>query len=160
MPRLLITGVSGFLGWNLFRSLRDRFEVVGTYSAHPPPAEGGRFLRLDLRDPMATEKSILEIAPNIVIHAAALTSPALCMADRFLAWETNVLGTVNIARMARKINARLLYISTDRVFDGKRSWYTEDDPPAPLGYYETTKLAGEEQVRAIVPNALIVRLPL
>jgi dTDP-4-dehydrorhamnose reductase len=160
MPRLLITGASGFLGWNLLLHSRERYEVVGTYSSHPPPDGMGRFLRLDLRDPEATERVIRETAPAIVIHAAAITSPALCMSQPDLARDVNLRGTVNIIHAVREIDARLLYTSTDRVFDGRRGWYTEEDTPAPLGCYEANKLAGEREIRKTIPGAVIVRLPL
>lgn len=159
-PRLLITGVSGFLGWNLFLCLRERYEVIGTYSSHPPPGGAGRFLPLDVRDGGATARLAREISPEIVIHAAAVTSPALCAARPELARAINFLGTVNVLRAARAVGARLLYTSTDRVFDGRRGWYTEDDAPHPLGPYEANKLAGEREIGKALPEALLARLPL
>jgi len=156
----LITGVSGFLGWNLLGYFREGYEAIGTYASLPPGGETGRFIRLDIRDPEATSRVIRETGPAIVIHAAAVTSPALCMSRPDLARDVNLLGTANIIRAVREIGARLLYTSTDRVFDGRRGWYTEEDAPAPLGCYEANKLAGEKEIEKTIPGAVIVRLPL
>ncbi len=158
--KILITGVTGFLGWNLFRHLADRFSVTGTYGRHRPRRPGLTAARLDLRDREAAGKIISRFSPETVIHCAALTSPAACLADPELAREINTAGTESIARAARGIGARLIYISTDRVFDGKKGRYREDDLPNPLGPYGRSKLAGEKLVLKIAPGSLVLRLPL
>ncbi len=159
-PKILITGVSGFLGWNLFGYLRDRYTLAGTFARHRPGLDGGTAVRLDLRDPAAAGEIFREFSPGVVIHCAAVTSPAACLADPELAREVNVRGTERVARAARATGARLIYISTDRVFDGKKGSYREDDPARPLGPYGRSKLAGEELAREIVPGSLVLRLPL
>ena len=157
---ILITGVSGFLGWNLFHYLSGRFPVIGTYGRHRPGLPAGTAYPLDLRDPEAAGKIGRETGPGVIIHCAAVTSPAACLADPGTAREVNTEGTERIARAARETGARLIYISTDRVFDGRKGDYREDDPPNPLGPYGKSKLAGERLVRRIVPRHLVLRLPL
>ncbi len=160
MRKILITGISGFLGWNLFQRLRGSFPVVGTYSRHRPRLPEEAVRALDLRDPGAAETVCREISPSVIVHCAALTSPAACLRDPGLAREVNTGGTERIARAARRIGARLIYISTDRVFDGRKGDYREEDAPNPLGPYGQSKLAGEELVREILPGHPILRLPL
>ncbi len=160
MKRILITGVSGFLGYNLFNFLKGRFRVKGTFHRHSLPGEGEEAVFLDLRDKTAVEKLASEFQPEIVIHTAAVTSPAECRKDPETAQAVNVAGTVHIAEASARTGSRLIYTSTDRVFDGLRGNYNEDDPPNPLGRYGKTKLRGESEVGRIAPNSLILRLPL
>ena len=160
MKRVLITGVSGFLGYNLFDFLKDRCRVKGTFHHHPLPGKDERSVSLDLRDKTAVEKLCSEFRPEIVIHTAAITSPAECQKAPETARAVNVGGTVHIAEVSVKAGSRFIYTSTDRVFDGSRGDYREDDPPNPLGCYGKTKLQGEKEVGRIVPNSLIIRLPL
>lgn len=160
--RILITGISGFLGWNIFQYLhrREGFRLFGAYHRHRPPLGAEEAGELDIRDRKAAEKLIGGWAPEVIIHCAAVTSPAACLKNPRLAEEINLGGTETIARAARAAGARMIYISTDRVFDGKKGDYREDDPTGPLGPYGQTKLAGEELVRRIVPDHLVLRLPL
>ncbi len=160
MKKLLITGVSGFLGWNLFHFLAGRYSLLGTYGRHRVESGAGETAALDIRDGAAVERVCRAFSPGVVIHAAAITSPAKCMRDREEAWAANVGGTENVARAARDLAARIIFISTDRVFDGRKGDYAETDAPGPLGQYGKTKLAGEEIVRETVPGHLILRLPL
>ncbi len=158
--RVLITGVSGFLGWHLFHYLSPRFSVTGTYSRHRPRLAGSAVEQLDLRDPAAAGKIFSRLSPEVVIHCAAVTSPAACLIDPGLTREVNIAGTESIAHAAQIAGTRMIYISTDRVFDGKQGNYRENAPARPLGPYGQSKLDGEKLVRKIVPEHLVLRLPL
>ncbi len=160
MKRVLITGVSGFLGYNLFNFLKDRCRVKGTFHRHPLPGGDERAVPLDLRDESAVERLFSELEPEIVIHTAAITSPAECRKDPETARAVNLAGTVHIAESSARQGCRLIYTSTDRVFDGLRGEYREDDTPNPLGCYGKTKLQAEKEVGRIAPDSLILRLPL
>lgn len=93
-----------------------------------------------------------------VINCAAYTAVDKAEDEKELAFKINATGAENIARICREIGAKLIHISTDYVFDGqKKSPYTEDDRPNPLGVYGKSKLAGEESVRSILNNYYIVR---
>ncbi len=158
--KILLTGVSGFLGWNLFRKLSRSFLVLGTYLHHQPPLPEGKITSLDIKDHSAVEELVREFAPEIIVHTAALTSPAFCLENPAAARSTNRDGTAHLARAAARIGARFIYTSTDRVFNGEKGNYSETDHPDPLGVYGKTKLAGEEEVKSILSDYLIVRLPL
>jgi RmlD substrate binding domain len=146
--RVLITGGSGTLGGWLRRAPALEHHEVAT----PPRTE------LDVADRASVESWFERHRPELVIHAAArirargVDSPA----EKADTSRVNVMGTGHVARYAAKLDARLVYVSTDFVFDGQKpgGMYSEDDVPAPLGYYPLTKLAGEA---LISPDALVVR---
>jgi dTDP-4-dehydrorhamnose reductase len=89
---------------------------------------------------------IREINPDVVIHCAAFTNVDQCEIQREKAWSTNVLGTDNMVEACKATDAKLLYISTDYVFDGRKGMYTEADEPHPINFYGETKLEGEKRV--------------
>lgn len=96
--------------------------------------------------------------PDVVVHAAALTSVQRCEEERELAWLTNVKGTDLLVRVAREVasGCYFLYVSTAGVFRGDTGGYHEDSPTDPVNYYGLTKLLGEERVRAL-PETCVVR---
>ncbi len=100
------------------------------------------------------------LRPKLIVHAAAYTDVARAESERAECWSINVRGTRNVARAAARLNARLVLISTDYVFEGAHGDYREDDPPGPVSnYYALSKLAAEETARGALPSArlLVVR---
>jgi len=91
------------------------------------------------------------------VHAAALTDVDLCEKDKNLAFNVNVLGTKNVVEACKKVNAHLVYISTDYVFSGEKGYYSEQDETNPLNYYGFTKLEGEKIVESSNLSYLIAR---
>src|SRR5436309_8247469 len=143
--RILVTGAKGQLGQELQRVLRGE-EVIAT--DQPEYA---------MTDPMLGEK-IAPQRPDLVIHAAAYTDVDGCERDPDTAYQVNAQGTRRAAEGAAKANERLIYISTDYVFDGKKTEpYTERDPVNPLNAYGRSKLIGEQEALKACPSALIVR---
>src|SRR5207249_9437480 len=101
---------------------------------------------------------IASIHPNLVVHTAGYADVDRCERDPDTAFEVNAKGTRRVAEGAAKANARLIYISTDYVFDGKKTEpYTERDPVNPLNVYGHSKLLGEQEALAICPDTLIIR---
>jgi dTDP-4-dehydrorhamnose reductase len=143
--RITITGADGQLG----RELQSAFPndvIVGLVW----PA-------FDLLKPDA-EAQILATEPDVVIHGAAYTNVDQAEKEPDVAMAVNAQGTARVARAAARAGARLVYISTDYVFDGtKRSPYDESDEPHPLGVYGRSKHEGERQALAACTNALVVR---
>ena len=143
--RILLTGADGQLGYELQRALTGE-DVI---AANQPVYE--------LTDPQVADK-IASTRPNLVIHTAGYTDVDGCERDPETAFAVNAQGTRRVAEGAAKANARLIYISTDYVFDGKKTEpYTERDPVNPLNLYGRSKLLGEQEALAVCPETLIIR---
>jgi len=157
--KVLVTGASGLLGSKLVQVLVEKgYDVIGLYNSHnPPKIEGARFYRLDISDTLRLEHLLLYEKPDVIVHAAAYTDVDGCEKNRELAWRVNVVATRSIVRISRVVNAYLVYISTDYVFDGAKGMYVENDTPNPINYYGLTKLVAEELVRASDILYVIVR---
>lgn len=113
---------------------------------------------LDVRSIDSVKAGFEKYKPSVVLHLAAETDVDLCAKNPVHADEVNALGTKNVAMMCEAFNARLVYVSTASVFDGKRTTpYTVKDEPHPSNTYAASKYAGECFVRAILPASLIVR---
>jgi len=146
--RVLVFGGSGMLGSELLKALYGPGEQIFA------PSEDD----VDIADEAAVFKSFADFTPEVVIHAAAYTDVDGCETNPYLANRVNADGTAYIARAAAKIDAAMLYVSTDFVFDGrKRAPYLPDDAPRPLNVYGSSKLAGEKHVRSRVEHHWIVR---
>ena len=145
--KILITGKTGQLGYDLYELLKDKEEVVAT----------GRE-EFEITNIDSTHKFIKEYLPDIVIHCAAYTKVDDCEKNIDLAYNANAIGAGNIASVCSDINAKMVYISTDYVFDGtKDKPYNEFDTPNPLNIYGKSKLAGENIVKEILDKHYIVR---
>ena len=156
MPeRVAIIGASGLLGAWLRREF-GRAEVLATGLSR---AKGG-LTRLDLTDARATEGPIRDFRPQILFLSAALTRPEACQADPGAAFALNAAPARLLAGLAREMWFRLVFISTDLVFDGTEGNYQETDPPAPLSIYGQSKVRAEEAVLGAGGDCLVVRLPL
>jgi dTDP-4-dehydrorhamnose reductase len=135
--RVLITGSAGQLGTDLVVSAKHSgLDVIATSHAD-----------LDITDREMVMKKIVGEAPEAIIHAAAWTAVDACESDAKKAMAVNSDGTANVVSAARQVGARVIYISTDYVFDGtKATPYIESDLPNPQSVYGASKLAGEQQV--------------
>jgi dTDP-4-dehydrorhamnose reductase len=155
--RVLVTGASGCLGWALSRALLPACEVVATYFSHPPVPEGTEVLRLDLSDKDALGDLCRQNKPDAIFHCAAITDPDACEQDSRRANRVNLEATQEIARIAKDMGSRLVFTSTDLVFDGSQGNYRETDAARPLSVYGTGKLRAEEAVLDAGPGNLVVR---
>jgi dTDP-4-dehydrorhamnose reductase len=160
MKRILVTGVSGFLGRYVAITLKDHYAVLGTYHSHATVLDGGELTRLDLTDAEAVHSTSREFRPAVVVHTAALSDVDACERHPDEAHRVNVEGTEAIAQAAVAVGARLIYISTDQVYDGVKGHYDEADVPQPLMVYGRTKLEGEHRAAAICRDTVILRLAL
>lgn len=158
--QLLVTGGSGFLGWNLAKYAVNSYDTYFTYCQHPVTIPGCEEYHLNLQEPDEIEEVLEEIQPDVIIHTAALSNADVCENRRSMAYDINVTATSRLAECARDLGAKFIYISSDLVFDGQQGNYSETDIPKPCNYYGETKLQGEKTVRELVPDYLIVRLSL
>jgi dTDP-4-dehydrorhamnose reductase len=156
MSGILVTGAGGLVGSKVVRQLLEAGEggIHAVYRRPPDvmPEHCGQLRQhiVDLTAPADIARLIGATEPRLVVHAAAMTNVDACERERELAYAINVGGTAAIARACATSGARLVYISTDYVFDGsdeRPGPYPEDAPVHPLGYYGLTKLQGEETVQ-------------
>ncbi|RRR72060.1 MAG: NAD-dependent epimerase/dehydratase family protein [Candidatus Viridilinea halotolerans] len=156
MSRLLITGGTGYLGSVLVRqSAALGYNVVATYFTQAPPTLAGvTWLPLDVRDPHAVAATLASTRPDRVIHTAFQQSgPDLL--------SITAHGAGHVAAAAARVQARLIHLSSDVIFDGEaQRAYTEDDPPAPISAYGHAKAQAEALVAAAHPSAVSVRTSL
>lgn len=145
--RIAITGAGGQLGKALLDQLSSDHEIV--------PFDHSR---LELTSPATVEQLVASDA-ELLIHPAAYTNVDGCARDPELAYRVNGLGTKYVALACRRLNAPLVYISTNEVFDGAANQpYREYDPVAPVNAYGASKLAGEQAVRELLHDFYIVRV--
>ncbi len=155
--RVLVTGASGSLGWALSKRLLSGCEVVATYNSHPSVPEGTEALRLDLSDRDALGDLCRQNKPDMIFHCAAMTNPDECEQDSRRAMRVNLEATLEIARIAKDMGSRLVFTSTDLVFDGSVGDYREEDVARPLSIYGMSKLRAEEAVLGTPSGSLVVR---
>ena len=147
MQRVLITGAKGMLGLDLIDVFRKSYDVFGRDIDD-----------FDITRDEETIDAIRRIRPDIVIHTAAYTEVDGCESHIELAHSVNGRGTKNVASACRELGSRMVYISTDYVFDGMKSGgYSEEDPTCPINTYGRSKLEGERWVRTMVDRFVIVR---
>lgn len=160
--RALITGLGGFLGSNLGLHLAQAgWEVWGSWHAQDPGLPGVQARHLDVCLPGPVEQLFEEAKPDLVFHLAAVADPDACADDEPAARQINVQGTKIVAMAARRAGARLVFLSTDQVFDGSRGLWAESDAPAPLGAYGRSKRDAETAaLEAGGASTLVVRLAL
>lgn len=149
--KILLFGKGGQVGWELQRSLAPLGELIALDTDSPQPC--GDFTRLD-----DIAQTVRTIAPDVIVNAAAYTAVDKAESEPELVHTINALAPGILAREARKLGSWLIHYSTDYVFDGSGSKpWLETDPTAPLSVYGSTKLAGEEAIRAAGCHHLIFR---
>ncbi len=149
--KIVITGAYGQVG-------SDCVAVLGTPVCHEVTAIARR--DLDISDAAAVDQTMSDVKPDIILNCGAFTNVDACERERDKAWAVNVDGPRNLAEAARKRDAWLIHISSDYVFDGKKTVpepYYEDDQPAPLSFYGVTKLEGERAIRDSGARSTILR---
>lgn len=168
--KVLVTGVAGQLGHDVMNELAKReYDGIGTDIADSysgvqdnTAVVGMPYVQLDITDAESVEKTIKEINPDVVVHCAAWTAvdAAEDEENRDKVFAVNVEGTKNIARICKEIDAKMVYTSTDYVFDGQGTepWKPDCKEYAPLNIYGQSKLDGELAVSEILDKYFIVRI--
>ncbi|MGC9502679.1 SDR family oxidoreductase [Baaleninema sp.] len=160
MKRLLVTGASGFLGWNLCSIACENWQVWGTYFRKALDIEGVNMVCVDLTDERAVGEMFETVRPDAVIHAAAVSSPNLCQTHPQLSYAVNVAASVRLAQLCGDRSIPFVFTSSEQVFDGKNSPYTETDAVCPINLYGEHKAIAEREISQRYPNATICRMPL
>lgn len=160
MKKLLITGASGFLGWNVCQAAQADWQVYGTYSTHPVTIPGVTLLRVDLTDFQAVQDLFHTLQPDAVVHLAAQSSPNVCQTQPDVAYAINVTASGNLAELSGDRQIPCVFTSSDLVFDGTQPPYRETDPVCPISHYGEQKAKAETEMRSRYPGVVVCRMPL
>jgi dTDP-4-dehydrorhamnose reductase len=148
--KVLVTGANGLLGQELIDVLiRKNYQVIATSKGPSRLREyAGKitYEDLDITDGLASHEVITRHRPDVIIHAAAMTQVDQCELHKIECYNINVTATRFIVEAAREIQCKLIYVSTDFIFDGSSGPYKEEDEPRPLNYYGSTKLSAETEI--------------
>lgn len=143
--RILIFGSNGMLGCRITRFYQKNSNVELLCSSFEDESfyDDVNYIQADITKREEVKKIVFDFYPDVIINAAAFTNVDKSETEREQAWKLNVKAVEYIAEMTRTIDAHLVHISTDYIFDGIKGPYLETDKPNPLGYYGRTKLASE-----------------
>ncbi|MBU2444632.1 MAG: SDR family oxidoreductase [Bacteroidetes bacterium] len=157
--RILIVGCNGLLGQALAENFsRNRGDELLLASVEEKFVGDSNFtyVQLDISKRSETKKVVLDFFPDIVINAAAYTNVDGCEDNKELAWNINVSGVKYLVEGCRVVDAKLIHLSTDFVFDGMKGPYNELDKPNPISYYGRSKLGSENEIKiGGIPFAII-----
>ena len=147
--KVLVTGVKGQLGYDVVKELKKR--------GHQPIGVDRE--EMDLIDSEAIRSFIMDLKPEAIIHCAAYTAVDKAEEDVELCYQINAEAVKVIAECAKELDVKMIYISTDYVFDGtKEGEYVETDLPNPINVYGASKLKGEQYVQDLLEKYYIVRI--
>ncbi len=156
--RITVTGANGLVGSRLCRLLVVQGHVVTAVARGDRRTVGDfEYLRCDLGDVRSTSEAFALARPEVIVNTASMTEVDACERRPEDAWSGNVAAAANVAAQARAVDAHLVQVSTDYVFDGRDGPYDEDAHPNPSGVYARTKWLGEEAVRLLAPSWAIAR---
>tara|TARA_S200000501_G_scaffold117949_1_gene110756 strand:- start:15573 stop:16466 length:894 start_codon:yes stop_codon:yes gene_type:complete len=156
--QILITGAFGQLGESTLLELQPHFEIIASGRKIPKITNYPcKYINLDITSKKNVAETIQTYSPEVIVHLAAITNVDLCETNKELAWNHNVKATENILNNIRGTNCKIIFISTDYVFDGFSGPYSESDQPNPINYYGKTKLAAENIIRGSSQPWVIIR---
>ena len=164
--KILVTGFNGFVAGSILAQVHDDWEVHGIGRAEIPIDPGKIYYhRVNLLDKEQLKNAIHTIRPDAVIHTAAIANIDFCEYHQEAAEAINVVATRDLAAICKEINAKMVFCSTDAVFDGHKKNYTEDDSTSAINYYASTKIRAEQIVldnnktNVVARLALVIGLP-
>lgn len=156
--RLLITGATGFVGWNLCAAARGEWQAVALVRSETSPAPAGETLVADIGDPAAVESAFKTGSPDAVVHAAAMSKPADVELHPELSHRVNVEAPAKLAELSAERDIPFIFLSSGLVFDGTQAPYSEDAARHPVQLYGRQKAEAEALVLRAHPRACVCRL--
>lgn len=157
--RILIFGSNGMLGQRAveFYLNYKNIELLSSSLENESVTPKVDYICCDITERSQVKKIIYDFCPDFILNAAAYTNVDLSESERESAWKLNVKAVEYIAEAARAIDAHIIHLSTDYIFDGKNGPYSENDTPSPVGYYGRTKLASENALKLNGVKNTIIR---
>lgn len=146
-PRIVFTGITGLLGGYFLKSKDPSFEIIGVSRKN-----------FDVKDKRKVLGFIKKINPKIIVHAASAGNVDYCEKNPDEAYKVNVEGTQNVIDAAKKTNSKIIFLSSNAIYDGESPLYDENKTPKPLDVYGRTKVEGENAVLKSNLNYCILRL--
>lgn len=154
--RVFIAGASGLVGSNCLEHFTEQgWEVVGSYFSYAVP---GAVYYNTLEPGDTANFDIVTFNPDVIVHCGAMTHVDNCETQPEESYKQTVQSTINLVQVARKCNARFVYMSTDYVFDGVHGPYVEEDKVKPLSVYGRHKLEAEQYALDEITNTLVLRV--
>ena len=150
--KIYVTGGTGLVGSNIIKLAKENYNaeiIASQYGPEPEWTVDYELDPLDIRDADNIKKSIAKYKPDVVIHSAILLDLVYLTNNREAAWEMVVGSSRAFAKACREIGARLIFVSTDWVFDGTQPLVTEESPPLPVNYYGIMKAVTETMLGAM-----------
>ena len=154
---ILVTGISGLIGWHVFQKAQALGQTLGTYNENIRTIPLGGVSRLNICDAQAVDQLISRLKPQIIFHCDAICALNHCERAPDRAFEVNVQGTKNIIQAADQLGIRVIVLSSDLVFDGLSPPFDENDSCRPLHVFGETKARAEELVLQSKGNHAILR---
>lgn len=160
MQRVLLTGASGFLGWNLLHTVPNNIEVIGQYNTGTIQVPVKEVIQTDLAIRASVDAMLAKAKPDAIIHTAAVADANLFETQREKSFLINWIATNHMAAYAAEHQIPFIFTSTDLVFDGTKGNYTEEDDPKVLSAYGLSKASAELGIASRYKKACICRMPL
>lgn len=161
MKKILVIGGNGFVGGQLCKMGEEKgYQIAVADIADACVVSTYEYYKCDISDYAAILDIFQKCKPTLIVNVAAIADIDLAERKQELAYAVNVTGAENCSRAAKQIGAKYVWFSSDAIFDGAGTDYTEDIAADPVNYYGKTKALGEERVMAANENAIILRLSL
>ncbi len=159
--KVVITGSNGLLGQSLLNLLlkeKNNYKIIGFSRGENRSARNDfDYVSIDITNENLLRDKLIEIQPNFIVNTAAMTNVDLCEKEKENCDKLNIDAVHYLTAISKEINAHLIHISTDFIFDGTQGYYKETDPPNPLSHYGLSKLKSEEILKNSTINYTILR---
>jgi len=155
--KILVTGASGLLGYNIVKRAKKYFKTYEISPTHRTKPLFSESVKMNITNENDVLQVFKKFTPDVVVHTAAETNVDKCEMDKEYALKVNTVGTKIMAEACGEVGAKIVYVSTDYVFNGEKGLYKEEDEPHPINYYGLTKLMGENYVMKLCKDYVVVR---